>query len=61
MYSREENVDEYEDYENGVVIPDDEDKKPEVEVMQTPEFVSLSQRMEANLGDTVRLPCLVDR
>lgn len=27
----------------------------------TPEFVSIAQKLEVNLGDTVRLPCFVDR
>merc|ERR1719510_75330 len=29
--------------------------------MKTPTFRSLAQRFDANVGDTVRLPCLVDR
>ena len=33
----------------------------ETELMKTPTFRSLAQRFEANVGDTVRLPCLVDR
>ena len=33
----------------------------ETELMKTPTFRSLSQRFAANVGDTVRLPCLVDR
>ena len=38
-----------------------ETKEAEVEVMTAPSFVSVSQRVEVNLGDTVRLPCIVDR
>ena len=33
----------------------------ETELMKTPTFRSLAQRFTANVGDTVRLPCLVDR
>ena len=33
----------------------------ETELMKTPTFRSLAQRFSANVGDTVRLPCLVDR
>ena len=33
----------------------------ETELMKTPTFRSLAQRFDANVGDTVRLPCLVDR
>ena len=61
VYTRDQNVDDYEDYENAIVSADEDKRKEEVEVMLTPEFKSISQRMEANLGDTVRLPCLVDR
>ena len=46
----------YEDYEDAV-----EAKEVEVEVMTAPRFVSVSQRVEVNMGDTVRLPCIVDR
>lgn len=46
----------YEDYEDAV-----EAGETEVEVMTAPSFVSVSQRVEVNLGDTVRLPCIVDR
>lgn len=46
----------YEDYEDAV-----EAREAEVEVMTAPSFVSVSQRVEVNLGDTVRLPCIVDR
>ncbi len=38
-----------------------EAREAEVEVMTAPSFVSVSQRVEVNLGDTVRLPCIVDR
>lgn len=61
VYTRDQNVDDYEDYDNAIVSADEEKRKEEVEVMMTPEFQSISQRMEANQGDTVRLPCLVDR
>ena len=33
----------------------------ETELMKTPTFRSLAQKFDANVGDTVRLPCLVDR
>ena len=33
----------------------------ETELMKTPIFRSLAQKFDANVGDTVRLPCLVDR
>ena len=51
--------DEYEDYENNIVSVGD--KKVETELMRAPEFISVAQNIEVNLGDTVRLPCLVDR
>ena len=43
----------YQDYEVQEVA--------ETELMKTPTFRSLAQRFDANVGDTVRLPCLVDR
>ena len=43
----------YQDYEVQEVA--------ETELMETPTFRSLDQRFDANVGDTVRLPCLVDR
>ena len=46
----------YEDYEDAA-----EAREAEVEVMTAPSFISVSQRVEVNLGDTVRLPCQVDR
>ena len=46
----------YEDYEDAA-----EAREAEVEVMTAPSFISVSQRVEVNLGDTVRLPCIVDR
>ena len=46
----------YEEYEDAV-----EAREREVEVMAAPSFISVSQRIEVNLGDTVRLPCMVDR
>ena len=36
-------------------------KGVEKEVMSTPQFVTSSQSILVNEGDTVRLPCLVDR
>ena len=36
-------------------------KGPEKEVMTTPKFISSAQSVLVNEGDTVRLPCIVDR
>ena len=44
----------YQDYEEVQEVTENE-------LMKTPTFRSLAQRFEANVGDTVRLPCLVDR
>ena len=42
-------------YENG------NGEKEEVAVMGTPEFVSEPKKAMVNEGDTLRLPCIVDR
>ena len=44
----------YQDYEEVQEVTENE-------LMKTPTFRSLAQRFDANVGDTVRLPCLVDR
>ena len=49
------------DYEYETNVVHSSDRRQEVEAMTAPEFVSVAQKLEVNLGDTVRLPCLVDR
>ena len=53
------------DYEaNNDITKDDDNtivKGNEIEVMATPKFVSAPQSVIVNEGDTVRLPCIVDR
>jgi len=58
--SNENTDDMYEDYHNNNGDDDHRDTV-ETELMRTPDFVSVPQMIEVNMGDTVRLPCLVDR
>ena len=52
------------DAANNDITKDDENafvKRNEIEVMATPKFVSSPESVMVNEGDTVRLPCIVDR
>jgi len=63
-FPRTEDADYYYDAANNDIAKDDDNtivKGNEIEVMATPKFVSAPQSVMVNEGDTVRLPCIVDR
>ena len=49
------------DMANGQLGGNGTGRKPELEVMDTPQFISTEQSVLVNEGDTFRLPCMVDR
>ena len=63
-FPRTEDADYDYDAANNDLTKDDDNtivKGNEIEVMATPKFVSAPQSVMVNEGDTVRLPCIVDR
>jgi len=57
-YSKKNEVAEYEDYDNSDMKSDNDN---EVQVWSTPKFQTNSESLLVNEGDTVRLPCYVDK